>query len=285
MKIIRAVILAALLPSGAVEGLPIGIINTHLQPSTVAGFNRYVQAAEARIDKQLSSSTRFLYIENLPASQQASVMASLRSGQTFMQQLETPDASGHVITTPDGLIHHWVGDIYIPGATMQEVLSVVQDYNDAAKIYYPQIVRSRLLSRNDNHFKVAMRFREKEIITVTLDTEHDVQFTELDPTHWSSRSISTRIAEVADRDEHEKPVGYDGGFLWRINSYWRFVQQNGGVYVECEAVSLTRDIPTGLGWLVGGFITSIPKDSLSQTLAATRKAVRARKSHSASSTP
>ena len=73
--------------------------------------------------------------------------------------------------------------------------------------------------------------------------------------------------------ERALPPGDDHGFLWRLNSYWRFAETREGVYVQCEAVSLTRDIPTGLGWLVGPFVESIPKESLSFTLQSTRAAV------------
>src|SRR5205085_2467415 len=82
------------------------------------------------------------------------------------------------------------------------------------------------------------------------------------------RSISTRIAEVENADKPdgpEKPVGNDDGYLWRLNSYWRFYEHDGGVYIQLEAISLTRDIPTGLGWVVSPFVTSIPKESLAFT--------------------
>ena len=62
-----------------------------------------------------------------------------------------------------------------------------------------------------------------------------------------------------------------GGYLWRLNSYWRFEERDGGVYLECESVSLTRDIPFGLGWIVGPFVTSLPRESLEFTLQTTRK--------------
>ena len=77
-------------------------------------------------------------------------------------------------------------------------------------------------------------------------------------------------------NESEKPVGHDGGFLWRMNSYWAYVERDGGVYVECESVSLTRDIPTGLGWLIRPLVTGIPRESLQHTLEATRNGAAAR---------
>jgi hypothetical protein len=71
-------------------------------------------------------------------------------------------------------------------------------------------------------------------------------------------------------------MGHGGGFLWRMNSYWRFEEKERGVYVEVESISLTRDIPTGLGWMIRPFVTSIPRESLLMTLGSTRSAVEAR---------
>jgi hypothetical protein len=87
------------------------------------------------------------------------------------------------------------------------------------------------------------------------------------------------VEDPGKGNEHEKPPGDDDGFLWRMETWWRMVEADGGVYVQSEVVSLTRDIPAGLGWLIGPFVTSIPKESLTFTLDATRKAVemRARK--------
>ena len=154
----------------------------------------------------------------------------------------------------------------------------MEDYNHHQDVYRPEVVRSRLLSRQDSDFKIFYRLRKKKVITVTLDTNHDVHYFPVDSKHWYSRSYSTRIAEVVGADtpdEREKPVGQDGGFLWRINSYWKFEEKDGGVYIECESISLTRDIPRGLGWLIKPFVTGIPKDSLLMTMDSTRAALEA----------
>src|SRR4029450_7720700 len=95
----------------------------------------------------------------------------------------------------------------------------------------------------------------------------------------SSRIYSTRIAEVENPDtpkEHEKPVGHGDGYLWRLNSYWRFQQRPEGVYIQREPVPLTRGIPFGFGWLVSPFVTSLPRETLAFTLETTRKALMAR---------
>ena len=96
-------------------------------------------------------------------------------------------------------------------------------------------------------------------------------FIPLDAHRWYSRSYSTRIAEVDDGQE--LPPGEDHGFLWRLDSYWRFEERDGGVYLECEAISLTRSVPLGLGWLINPIIQSLPRDSLVNTLRETREAL------------
>jgi len=267
-----AIMAALLLPSP-----PQGeVSNVELKPATVQAFNRYVQLTEARINAEVSAPEKFLYVDGLPPEPRSRALAALQRGEVVMERLQTADRSGQTIEAPGGLIHHWLGVVFVPGATLQQTLALMEDYNHHQDIFAPEVVRSRLLSREGNDFKIFYRLRKKKVITVTLDTNHDVHYFPVDSKHWYSRSYSTRIAEVVDAgktNEHEKPVGRDAGFLWRINSYWKFEEKDGGVYIECESVSLTRDIPAGLGWLIKPFVTSIPKDSLQMTMGAARAAL------------
>jgi len=258
---------------------PPDVMTVDLRPETVQGFNRYVEATESRIAKELTRPGAFLYIEGLPDPERSKTLASIRGGKIYIEPLETRDDSGAVIQVPGGLVHHWLGAVFIPRATLGDVLKLVQNYDRHQDIYKPEVVRSRLVRHEGNEYQIFYRLREKKIITVTLDTDHDVKYFPMDATHCHSHSASTRIAEVVHAgqpDEHEKPVGHDGGFLWRLNSDWRFEENGGGVYVEVESVSLTRSIPSGLGWLVRPFVTSIPRESLLMTLGATRSAVEAK---------
>jgi hypothetical protein len=257
---------------------PGGVSNLELKPETTRAFNQYVQLTEARINGEVSAPEKFLYVNGYPPERRSQALAALQRGDLLMERLQTTDRSGQTIVAPGALIHHWLGAVFVPGVTLQQTLTLVEDYNHHQDIYKPEVVRSRLLSRQDNDFQIFYRLRKKKIITVTLNTNHDVHYFPVDSKHWYSRSYSTRIAEVADADtpkEHEKPAGHDGGFLWRINSYWKFEEKDGGVYIECESISLTRDIPTGLGWLIKPFVTSIPKDSLQMTMGSTRTALTA----------
>ena len=253
------------------------VLSVELKPATIAAFERYVQVTEGRIHAEMERPGAFLYVEGLPEPRRDEAFKTLRGGEIFMERLFTLDASGSKMTAPDALIHHWLGAVFIPGVSLQQVISFVEDYDRHQDFYKPEIVRSRLVSHEGNDFKIFYRVRKHKVITVTLDTEHDVRYFPVDATHWHSRSVSTRIAEIAnagEKDEREKPIGHDGGFLWRIESWWKFEERDSGVYVECESVSLTRNIPTGLGWLIKPFVTSIPRESLEMTMGSTRTAVQ-----------
>jgi hypothetical protein len=277
-KLSSATTVAVVLFLGAASPQTPDVVSADLEPQTLAAFNHYIQATEARIDKEVARPGAFLYIEGLPEPQRSQALATARS-DIYMDRLQTREASGAAIEAPNGLIHHWIGTVFIAGAKLQQVLDVAEDYDHHQDIYQPEVVRSQLVHRDGNTFQIFYRLRKKKIITVTLNTNHDVVYIPIDSTHWRSRSVATRIAEVASAGqpgEHEKPIGHDGGFMWRLNSYWRFEEKDGGVWVEVESVSLTRDIPTGLGWMIGGFVTSIPRESLRMTLGSTRTAVEAK---------
>jgi hypothetical protein len=254
------------------------VMSAELKPKTVEAFDRYVRLTEARINWEVSQTEKFLYLDELPPPRRAEVLAALKRGEIFMERLQTLDASGQKMEAPEAIIHHWLGAVFVPGASLPQTMALVQDYNHHQDIYKPEVVGSRLIGHTGNDFQIYYRLRKKKVITVTLNTFHDVHYFPIDSTRCYSRSYSTKIAEVANADtpnEREKPVGHDGGFLWRINSYWKFEEKDGGVYVECESISLTRDIPTGLGWLITPFVTSIPKESLEMTMGSTRAALAA----------
>jgi hypothetical protein len=239
-----------------------------LKPRTVAAFDRYVRVTEAR----MTGDAPFLWVDALQEAKRRSSLETMRQGQLVIERLQTHDA-GKAIDIPDGMVHHWLGSVFVPGATVGQAVTLLQDYDRHAEIYRPNVVQSRLLSRDGDLFRAYLRFYMKKVIAVTVNSEHEALFTRPAADRAQSRIYSMRIAEVENAGtahEREKPVGNDGGFLWRLNTYWRFLERDGGTYLQCEAISLSRGIPLGVGWLVGPFVTSIPRDSLTFTLETSR---------------
>lgn len=242
-----------------------------LQQRTVDAFNRYVRVSEAR----MKADRAFLWVETLPESQRRARLNELRREGLVIERLTTRE-SGKEIRIPDGLVHHWVGMVFVPKATVAQALKLLQDYDRHTEIYKPAVARSKLLERKGDVFRVYLRFYQKKVLTVVVNSEHEAVFSRPAPDRAQSRIYSTRIAQVEDPDtprERELPVGRDGGYLWRLYTYWRFLERDGGTYIECESISLTRDIPLGLGFIVGPFVTSVPRESLEFTLTTTRRAL------------
>jgi len=276
---VPAIVLSAILLAGSVslaQSAPSGDpAPAKLHAETVAAFDRYMHLTEERNEAELKRGSALLWIDSLAEAQRSDAYAALKRSEVQIHQLTSLD-QGNPIVCPGGMIHHWVGVVFIPGAKLEDVLGVLEDYDHQSTIYSPDVERSKIESHDGDHFRVFLRFRRHKVITVVLDTEHEIRYFHDAPGHAHSRSSAVRIAEVENpgkSDEHEKQPGDDGGFLWRMETWWRMEERDGGVYVQSEAASLTRDIPTGLGWLVGPFVTSIPKETLVFTLEATRKAV------------
>ena len=273
----RAIVLAAamLVPSIADFAEGAEPEPAQLRANTLAAFDRYVKLTETRNEEELKRGTNLLWIDEWPPRERAEAYAALERGEVKMNKMETLDGGKPIVCT-GGIIHHWEGLVFIPGARLDDVLGMLEDYDKHSAYYAPDVERSKIESRSGDHFRVFLRFRRHKVITVVLDTEHDIGYFRDQPERAHSRSSAVRIAEVENPgkpEEREKPPGQDGGFLWRMETWWRMEERDGGVYVQSEVVSLTRDIPVLLRWMIEPFVTSIPRETLTATLVATRKAV------------
>ena len=236
-----------------------------LQTETLLAFEAYIREVEAAIGKTLHGGC-YLWpdgsLDRVRRLQRGDILAELWPREP--------------VEVPHGLIHDWIGALSVPGTAVGRTLALIQDYDNHKRIYAPDVIDSRLISRHGDDFKIYLRLLKKKIITVVLETDHDVHYSRLDALRWSCRSYSTRIAEVQDAGKSGETVlspDTGHGFLWRLYSYWTFQETDGDTCIECRAISLTRDIPTSLKWIIQPIVRSLPKDSLVNTLAATRRAL------------
>jgi hypothetical protein len=241
-----------------------------LKPQTAAAFDRYVAESDRQSSASLAEVAVFLWVDR---SSRPSDFASLRNGQVVIERLETKE-DGRKIDVPDGLIHHWVGVVFVPDVTVDEAVRLLQDYDRHELFFGPAVAKSKLIERHDDMFRMSLRFKLKRVITVVVNSDHEAHYVWPASDRAYSRVVSTRIAEVENPDtpdEKELPVGDDGGYLWRFNTNWRFLERDGGTYVQCESLTLTRNIPLLLRPIIKPFVTSVPRDALTFTLAATRR--------------
>jgi hypothetical protein len=228
-----------------------------LTPQATSAFDRYVEQAEIRIASET--------VRN----------PSLRNGDSRI----SAESAARDVSAPGAMIQDWVGTMFLPGATLDQVQSVLRDYAGYKNFYRPKVIESRELVHSGNDYDVLLRLYERHILTVVLNTTYHIRYETPDPRQLIVTSRSTHIGELKDADKlvtEEFPLGQDSGFLWRLNSYWRFEAADGGVYARCEAISLSRDVPPGMGWMLSGFLEKFPKESMKNTLLGTKEALRKR---------
>ena len=236
-----------------------------LKPETVKAFDQFVTRAEESMANRQSNDSAFLWLRGEPARLETAL-----GGRIVVVRLDDD------VDMDGGMTHHWIAGMFIPGATIDDVLAVLKNFDEFPDLY-PEVVDSRLMGRDGDTYELYQRLRKKKVLTVVLDTWHDVSYRTLDDDRAVGWSRSTEIREVRNAgtpDEKLLPEGEDRGFVWRIYLYWRFEQNDEGVLAECQSISLGRRVPALLRWFVDPFIRSIPRDSLERSLEATRRAAK-----------
>ena len=234
---------------------------------TVDAFDRYIAATENNLEPRFRG-YHFLSADETPEWRQ-----QLQRGGLIIQ----PTRPSGVVAVKGGLIQDWTGAVFIPGSSLKRALAIVQDYGHHKDFYKPDIIDAKIRSRTGDDFQVYMRVvKAKLMLSDVLDIEHDIRFTTVDEHRVYSRAYSRRIAEVTEAGkpgEHELAVGKDRGFLWRLYRYSFFEESDGGVYVACQSITLTRDLPFALGKILGPIIRELPGESLRNSLEQTRRAI------------
>ncbi len=228
-----------------------------LDPASLEAFRKYM----ARADREMQERLRPGATPRLGAPLEPAIAA---------WQKDNP------LEVPKALIHDWLGAVFVPGAKVEDALAVLRDVARYPEIYSGDILEARLVSGGGDRRRVLFRVIKKKVITVVLETEYDVEDHLPEPGRAQVWSRSIRISEVEDAgkpSEKLKPPDTGWGFLWRLNSYWHLEERDGGVLMECRAISLTRDVPAALGWIIKPMVSSLPREALAGTLVKTKAAV------------
>lgn len=264
-----AIVLATVYPLGSCSP----VHAAELKPGTLLAWDKYVRLTEQRIQNELASGKGFFVHEFGRMKEARATWQRVRSGQVMVARMETEDPRGRSVKVPGGMIHHWRGTILIPSVRLEKVIHRLR-YPDPDVPPQKDVLETRILERDEDSLRIYLKLIRKKIVTVAYNTEHLVRYRWHDPFRASSRSIATRIAELEKLhtpQEREKVPGHDRGFLWRLNSYWRYQQVDAGVVVECESLSLSRGYPVIFKPIVAPIVRSIARKSMKRTLASLRQ--------------
>ena len=170
------------------------------------------------------------------------------------------EPQGSSVAVPNGSIHRWTGCLLVRNVTVDSLVHALVERGTPP----PQedVLESRVLARHGDTLRVYMKLIRRTIITVRYDTEHEMTFTRGSPTLTTARSVATRIVQ----DD-----GGDRGFLWRLNSYWTYLQQGRDVRIDVVSLSLSRDVPLLARPIVGPLVTRVGRESMTRTLDALQR--------------
>ena len=251
-----------------------------LRPETVEAWNEYIEAANVQAKARLDPGGKFFWFE-----EDAGRLARVQQGEL----LAAPVAGHGARKIPHGLIHHWIGAVFLPNTTLPEVFAVLRDYGRYKEIYRPVAVEAGPILREENSDKFSAVLSKKVLfVTATVYGEYESVYTQASQEKWSSVIYSTRLQDVVDYGkptEHKLEPDDGSGFLWRVYGLSRYLERDGGVYVEVEGIVLTRNIPGIWRWLVGPIVDDLSRSTLLTWLRETRDAVLMPAGNAASKQP
>ena len=239
-----------------------------LQGGTVKAWEEYLRGAESRIQTRAEAARPFLWIDESPE----------RKAQVERGEVVVAPVVGHgTKSVPDGLIHDWIGAVFIPNATVGSLSRVLHDYNSYKDIYKPVVTNSRTLGCTDENQEFAMIWQRKVLfVNAAMEGQYLSRDIALDARRGYNVADTTRVQEIADYGHANQkllPPDTGRGFIWRLHSIARYEETGAGVYLELEVIALTRDVPASLAWLVNPVVNHLSMNSLTMTLRQTRQAV------------
>lgn len=223
---------------------------TTLDPKTIRAFDDYVRAVDAQLTARA--------LNPAPLAGKPAGVFMINGGKDVER----------------GQIHDWVAVSFLPGVRRERVKTILEDFSRHPSIY-PEVIDGKIERREGSRIIAMHRLRKKKVLEVTLDARYQLEVLPSTASRYASRSVATEITEI-EGERRLKP-GHDHGFLWRLQTYWTLEETRDGLWMEVRSVSLTRDVPMGLGWAVKPIVKELPRESLEALMEATKRAVMAGK--------
>ena len=240
-----------------------------LKQETIRAWEEYVQAANAQMQERLGPEHAFLRTDEVPGR-----TGLLRSGAVIAE----PQGGPSPVRARYGLIHHWRGAAFLPSARLDDVSKVVRDYDHYSEFYRPAVLTSRTVEKSGAGDRFSVVLMNKAVLARTaLEVETQSTYSPVDVRRLYSVSFTSRIQQIegyGSATEHKLPPDQGNGYIWRMYSITRFEERDGGVYCEVEAMTLSRDIPFALRWLVEPMVRRFSKNTLCDVTATNAESSR-----------
>jgi hypothetical protein len=258
--------------------LPVRAHAANLKAETVAAWDEYIQSVNVTLQDRVRPGGSFLWTYDEPER-----IAKVHRGEIVVAPAPGPSPR----KVPGGLIHHWIAAAFLPDVKLDDILEITEDYDRYKEFYRPSVIASKTVARGDSKDNFSMQVMNKGFFLKTmLDADYQSSNMRLTDRRFYSVSRSTRVQEIEDYgqpSQHRMPEGQGGGYIWKLFSIGRLAQRDGGVYIELEAIALSRDIPAALRFVVDPIVRSVSRNALLTSLAQTEEAVCGRSGDAAKS--
>jgi len=239
-----------------------------LEPDTLKAWEDYIRNADSRMQARLDGHQHFLWTDEA-----ADRGVRLRHGEILV----SPVTGRGTQSVAGGLIHDWLGAAFIPNTTLDGLLAVVHDYGRYKEFYKPVVADSKVLACTEMDQKFSMVWQHRVLlINAAIEGQYQARDFAIDAQRGYNIANTTQVREIEDygrNGEYLLPPGQGSGFIWGMHSIARYEERDGGVYLELEAIALTRTIPSSLRWLVSPVVNHLSINSLATSLRQTREAV------------
>lgn len=257
-------------PASALAVLFLVLIVSSLQAAepkreALQAWDEYIRIVNLHIAKSAAGTGQFLWTD------ESQDMARR------VQRNEVVVANHNPEDVPQGLIHDWVGAVFVPNVTLDRALSVVESYDRYDEFYKPLFSKCKVLERDGDQVKLNVIATQRAFsVTAAVETEDQVQVVRLSPNkvYITSNAVLVReIANYGQPTEHLFPENRRPGYVWREVTVQRLEARDGGVYVEWEMIVLSRGIPAPFRWLIKPLTDELPRKMMLDLLDETRTAV------------
>lgn len=239
-----------------------------LNSETLRAWDAYVRHAQERMRDCSRGQAPFLQVDET-----RELSERVRAGEILVE----PEGGKSPHPIWRGLIHDWVGVVFVPNAKLDDVEGVLNSYERYEDYYRPMVVKSRLLEEEPNRELVRLLMIQKAYsVTAAVEADDEVNFVRLDGNRAYSLSTSIRVQEIADYGKpsaHAFPQDHGPGYIWRTFTVTRLEERDSGTYAEVEMIVLSRGIPWAFRWLVQPLTERLPRSVLGTMLRDTRAAV------------
>ena len=236
-----------------------------LEHTTVAAYDRYIETVAQAFSKQVGT-------DDFLAQASPHALDRLRHGEILLE----PGSGDGIIDVPNGLIHHWRGTAFVPNVTLEEVLRVARDYTRYAAIY-DWVVAADLIANEGNRYRTFFRAQRRAgTVTGVVDVWMLTEYQHLRPGRATSVARADCVRQVehaGEPAEHRLRPGTGNGYLWRANAMSKYLERDGGVYMELDTIGLSRGFPMLLGWIIEPVARRLGRASTGESLSQLRVAL------------